>query len=63
LDSNDLYPQITDRQASFNIISGSAGFKAQLGGNMLLTTNLLFGLNNNGLRARVVPLIGLSYTF
>lgn len=57
------YQQITNRQISFNVISGSAGFKAQLGNKTLLTTNLLFGLNNNGLHARVVPLVGLSYTF
>jgi hypothetical protein len=57
------YQQITDRQVSFNIISGSAGFKAQLGSKTLLTTNLLFGLNNAGLHARVVPLVGLSHTF
>jgi hypothetical protein len=57
------YQQITNRQLSFNMVSGSAGFKAQLGSKTLLTTNLVFGLNNNGLHARVVPLVGLSHTF
>lgn len=57
------YPQIGIRTGSFNVISGSAGFKAQIAGNLLLTANLLFQLNNDGLRARAVPLVGLSYAF
>jgi len=57
------YPQIALRTGSFDAISGSAGFKTQLAGNLLLTANILFQLNNTGLRARAVPLIGLSYAF
>jgi len=48
---------------SFNVMMGSAGLKTKLGPNLLLTANALFQLNNNGLRAKVVPLLGLSYTF
>jgi hypothetical protein len=57
------YQQITNRSVSFNIVSGSAGFKAQLAGKLLLTMNALFALNNNGLHAKVVPLVGFSYVF
>jgi hypothetical protein len=57
------YQQIGIRTGSFNVISGSAGFKAQVAGNLLLTANLLFQMNNDGLRARAVPLVGLSYAF
>jgi len=57
------YPQIAIVTGSFNVVTGSAGFKALLGGNLLLTANLLFQLNNDGLRTRVVPLVGLSYSF
>lgn len=57
------YPQITVGTGSFNVISGSTGLKAQLMGNLLFTANLLFQLNNDGLRAKAVPLAGLSYTF
>jgi hypothetical protein len=57
------YQQIVIRTGSFNMISGSAGFKVQVAGNLLLTANALFQLNNDGLKAKVVPLVGLSYTF
>jgi hypothetical protein len=57
------YPGIAIRTGSFNVIRGSAGLKAQLGANLLLTVNLLFQMNNAGLRAKAVPLAGLSYTF
>jgi hypothetical protein len=57
------YQQIGIRTGSFNVISGSAGFKAQVAGNLLLTANLLFQMNNDGLRAKAVPLVGLSYAF
>ena len=58
-----VLPGIVIKTGSFNLISGSAGFKAQVGPNLLLTVNLLFQMNNEGLRAKVVPLAGLSYTF
>jgi hypothetical protein len=57
------YQQIGIRTGSFNVVSGSAGFKAQVAGNLLLTANLLFQMNNDGLRAKAVPLVGLSYAF
>jgi hypothetical protein len=57
------YQQITNRHASYNLVAGAVGLKAQLVGKVLLTTNFLFALNNNGLHAKVVPLVGLSYTF
>lgn len=59
----DSYRQIGIQTRSFNILSGSAGFKVQLVDKLLLTTNLLFQMNNEGLRAKVVPLVGLSYSF
>jgi hypothetical protein len=44
-------------------VNGAGGFKLQMGGDFVLTGNLLFRLNTAGLRARVVPLAGLSYVF
>jgi hypothetical protein len=41
----------------------SAGFKAKLFKEIVLTGNFLIRLNENGLRARVVPNVGLSYLF
>jgi hypothetical protein len=43
--------------------SGSAGLKYNLYGGLLLTGNVLFRLDNRGLRQDVTPLVGLSYTF
>jgi hypothetical protein len=48
---------------SFNITSASAGAKLNIAGSLLLTGNLLFRLDDGGLKDKVVPLIGLSYTF
>lgn len=41
----------------------SVGGKFNLVGNLLLTANAMFKLNDAGLRSTVVPLVGLSYTF
>ena len=43
--------------------SGAVGFKYNLFGNLLLTADLLFRLDNKGLRQDVTPLVGLSYAF
>jgi len=48
---------------SFNSTSVSSGLKLNIGGNLLLSLNLLTRVNNGGLRAAVVPLVGLSYVF
>jgi hypothetical protein len=48
---------------SFNSTSLSSGLKFNPGGHFLLVLNLLARVNNGGLRAAVVPLIGLSYVF
>jgi hypothetical protein len=53
-------------------VGASAGFKARLlhrgevtplSRDLVLTANALFRLNQAGLRARVIPLVTLSYTF
>lgn len=43
--------------------TGSIGFKYELLDNLLLTTNVLVKLDNNGLRQNVTPLFALSYAF
>jgi hypothetical protein len=52
------FPNLTRQE-----LNASAGFKARLVGDVTLTGNLLFRLNDAGLRSRVVPLIGISYLF
>jgi hypothetical protein len=42
---------------------GSVGFKINPVGNLLITVNGLFNLNNRGLQARFSPLVGLDYSF
>jgi hypothetical protein len=56
-------PDIAVQKDSLNIVDGSVGTKINLAGRLLLSANLIFKLNDAGLRARVVPLVGLSYTF
>jgi hypothetical protein len=48
---------------SFNSTSLSNGLKFNPGGHFLIDFNLLVRLNNGGLRAPVVPLLGVSYVF
>jgi hypothetical protein len=39
------------------------GLKANVAGTALITFNLLFKLNNAGVRTEVTPLVGLEYGF
>ena len=48
---------------SFNTVNGAIGFKADLIQRLLLQANLLFKIDEHGLRDKVTPLIGLEYTF
>lgn len=53
----------TNETASYTISDLSTGFKWNPGGNLVLSANLLTQLNNNGMRARPTPLLGISYKF
>jgi hypothetical protein len=57
------FPDITFSVGSLNVLTGAIGMKANLAGTLLATFNLQFKLNDAGVRARVVPLIGLEYGF
>jgi hypothetical protein len=48
---------------SINLLDGAVGAKFHPWGNLLLTGNLAWRLNRPGLRARMVPLVGISYSF
>lgn len=56
------YQDVQVGRGSFNMANGATGVKISLGRTLLLTANAIFRLNDAGLRARVVPLIGLSYS-
>jgi hypothetical protein len=51
-----------DRE-SFWASNASLGFKANVGGRVLVDFNMRFAVGTNGLTDRVTPLVGLEYTF
>jgi hypothetical protein len=57
-----LFPQIAFRQGAIYRADGSLGFKINAYNRLLVTFNTLFRLNERGLRSRVTPLLGLSWT-
>ena len=61
--NTDQFPTIVATTASYNRSDGSAGLKLRPYRNLLITGNVLIKLDQGGLRTRVVPLAGLSYTF
>jgi hypothetical protein len=56
-------PQIALYRDSVNMVDISVGAKYNPIGNLLVTGNVTFKANDAGLRAKVVPLAGVSYTF
>ncbi|MBI3682433.1 MAG: hypothetical protein HY235_18800 [Acidobacteria bacterium] len=61
--NNLLYPNIAFARKTLSQHNAALGFKINGAGNFLVAFNLLFKLNDDGLRGRVTPLIGVSYTF
>ena len=61
--NGSVFPSIGFSQESFNLLSGATGIKINAFGRLLVTGNLLFALDDHGVRARVTPLIGLEYGF
>ncbi len=45
------------------MLNGALGFKVNLFGRLLLDTNVLFALDDNGVRDKVTPLVGIEYSF
>jgi hypothetical protein len=48
---------------TYNQSNAAFGFKYNAFGRLLVSGNLLVALNDGGLRARLAPLVGLSYSF
>jgi hypothetical protein len=63
LDGESTFANIGFVRESFNTLNGSIGVKADLIQRLLLQFNLLFKLDEHGLRDKVTPLIGVEYTF
>jgi hypothetical protein len=56
-----VLPTISGGRDSVALSSGSIGMKYNLFGKFLLTGNILFRLDNKGLRQDVLPVVALSY--
>jgi hypothetical protein len=63
LDGKSVFPNVAFTRDSFNALSGAVGLKANLLERLLVDVNLLFKLDDHGLRDKVTPLIGVEYAF
>ncbi|HVH26797.1 MAG TPA: hypothetical protein VM818_08560 [Vicinamibacterales bacterium] len=63
LDGQSVFPNVVFSTESFNQLSGATGFKVNPFGRVLVDVNILFALDDNGVRDRVTPLIGFEYAF
>jgi hypothetical protein len=59
----DNFPSVQSTTGSYNRNDGSAGFKLRPYRNLIITGNVLIKMDQGGLRSRVTPLAGLSYSF
>lgn len=56
-------PSVSFTTDSYNLLSGAVGFKLNVVESLLVDVNLLFNLDNNGLRDKITPLVGFEYAF
>ena len=63
LDGHSTFPNIAFTHDSFNSLSGTTGVKAMIADRLLVTGNVLFSLDEHGVRDRVTPLVGVEYSF
>lgn len=61
--TGNTFPQIDFASESFNVVNGAVGCKVNAGGNLLIDFNLLFKLNDSGMRDKLTPLVGIEYSF
>jgi hypothetical protein len=57
------HPNIGEVTTNYNITNASLGLKYRAYRNLVLTGNVLLKLDNGGLRAKAIPLVGASYNF
>ncbi|MBL8238604.1 MAG: transporter [Bryobacterales bacterium] len=58
-----VFPNVQIKRARLTQSAASLGLKVNPISELLVTFNLLMALDDNGLRDRVSPMVGLSYTF
>ena len=56
-------PQLTARPGDLSTLLGSAGFKINPVGNLLITLNALFSLTKKGLTDDCTPVVAVDYAF
>ena len=57
------FPTIRFENDSYNLLSGAVGFKLNVFESLLIDMNILFNLDDNGLRDKITPLFGFEYAF
>jgi hypothetical protein len=57
------HPDLAQRTADINITNASLGLKVRAFSKLVFTGNVLLKLDDGGLRAKAVPLVGVSYSF
>jgi len=63
LDGQSVFSNVTFFRDSFQMLSGSIGAKVNVFGRLLVDANLLFSLDDHGVRDKITPLIGFEYSF
>ena len=63
LDGTSTFQTLTFQTDSFNSLSGAMGFKLNVVESLLIDFNVLFNIDDSGLRDKVTPLAGVEYTF
>ena len=60
---SETYPDIAFINGTLNVVNGSIGMKLNIAGTLLVTANVMFPLNDSGVRTRITPLIGFEFGF
>ena len=63
LDGTSTFTNVDFEEGSFNIVDAAVGFKYNAYGDLLVDFNMIFKLNDGGVRARISPLLGVEYSF
>ena len=60
LDGRSVFPNVVFSRDSFQTLNGAIGFKVNVLGRLIVDANVLFALDDNGVRDKVTPLVGFG---
>lgn len=63
LDGTSTFDDVEFQRGNFNIADAAIGLKVNAYQDLLIDFNILFKLNDSGIRATVSPLVGVEYSF